>query len=1105
MASRSSPTSFSAITGSGGGSFPAAGGDPAVATSPPRTTAAASLFRVIAHLRAGRGALPSRRARASPGALWERDRPGGVTGNGTDEGPRLRRGVSSERREGRPLSRSETEDEAVYDEYLAACAAGRPEDPAAVLARHPDLGAAVRTRIEELWRIRSRHAAAGGSRTLDRLGPYRLVERLDAGGMGTVHRAVREPDGAEVAVKVLRPELAASATALERLRREALALSRVRHPNVVRVLEFAQDGPTSYLVLELVPGRGLERIVAEAAARGELLPAERVVRWGAALARGLDAAHREGVVHRDVKPSNVHVRPDDAPMLLDFGIAQVPERTPGALTTTFAGSPFYAAPEQLTGEPVDGRTDVYGLCATLYQCLTGRVPFASDRFEEVMRRTLTEEPVPVRRLAPHVPRDVETVVLAGLEKDRARRPATAADLAEDLEAALRGARIRSRRPGIARSLGRRVRARPVAAAVAAVIVLGGVGVAVGSAAVGWAERARIREEAGEALREATARTDLYVADPERRVRLEVAVRDAESALTARWLPDDEVERLDAQARELRQVQRERDTEVLRIVSILDRAERLAPDLEGIAAARARLHLIRWREANAAGDATGAAFHRDMVERAEPGGTAAREVSSSAHLTVVPDPPDAEIHLFRVVLRDELLPGGGNRLVPVPWRGGVPELPPSPWALRVGRSAFGGLEGTHIVRVAGHWIESCVLVDGSRKPLQPLDRLVAIGGVAVHDVADARRLGADGPQRAFRFARGEETIEASATSLDALGARPIAPSDAARTGDVQVTLWRDGRLAEGRLPGPLELRVTAAPLLEGPLSRVAPEEASSLRLPPGEYLVLLRAKGRIDTRVPLRLAVPGAHTVSVRLPREDERPPGCVRVLSRDWEGGSGWIQEREVTAAEYLEFLNDPATRAAIDASAAPVLVPRHEVDPPLWPRGGDGAFRLPPGTESLHPVLGVSYEDAKAYAAWLSRRAAAAGEPWRYRLPRGGEWTSAGGSALLRRFPFGPTFRPRWAGSCFSRPYPAPEPVLSHPVDESPFGVFDLCGSAMEWCDDWYDEPRGLRRLCGGSWAQGWPDALAIWAPRGARPDRADREFGFRLVGERADAGGGR
>ncbi len=998
------------------------------------------------------------------------------------------------------MSRSDTRDEAVYDEYLAACAAGRPEDPAAVVARHPDLGPAVRSRIEELWSIRPRRAVAA-SRSLDRLGPYRLVERLDAGGMGTVFRAVREPDGAEVAVKVLRPELAASATALERLRREALALSRVRHPNVVRVLEFGQEGETSYLALELVPGRGLDRIVADASARGELVAVDRVVRWGAALARGLAAAHREGVVHRDVKPSNVHVRPDDAPMLLDFGIAQVPESTPGALTTTFAGSPFYAAPEQLTGEPSDGRTDVYGLCATLYQCLTGRVPFASDRFEEVLRRTLVEEPVPVRRLAPHVPRDVETIVLAGLEKDPSRRPQSAEALADDLERALRGERIRSRRPGPVRALLRHARRHPVAAGTAALVVLTVCGGIALSAAMRSAAQARIRDEAREAVREATLLTDAYEADPGRESALAVAVRQGEAGLISRWFADDEVARLNEQVRGLDAIRRERDSRFLRILSHLDRAERLAPDVDGLAAARARLHLIGWRAAAAAGDDAAAAVQRQMVERADPAGPAAREVSGSADVQFVADPPDAEVHLFRVVLRDELEPRGGRRLVPVPWRGPIEGLPPSPWALRIARGSGDVPEGAHVVRLAGHLIESCVLVDATGPPLRALDRIVSIDGVSVHDVADAVRLGSDAPERAFAFVRGDGTpIELCGRSLAELGATPLSPADAARRGGVAAALWRDGTLRDVVLPAGLDVRATAAPLLDGPASLFAAAASASARVPPGEYVFLFRREGRLDVRGGVQFVVARPNVVKRRLPLPAERPAGCVLVPGP--VGEDVWIQEREVTAGEYLEFLRDPASRAAIDASRAQVLVPRHEIDPPLWPRDADGTFRLPEGTRPDHPVLGVSFDDAVAYAAWRTARAAASGEPWTYRLPRREEWIGAAGAHLHRTFPFGPTFRPRWASSCFSRPYPAPEPVLSYPVDESPYGVFDLCGSAMEWCDEWFDEPRGLRQVRGGSWAQGATDWLRIWAPRGARPDRADREFGFRLVVEPATRG---
>lgn len=938
------------------------------------------------------------------------------------------------------MSGSDTRDEAVYDAYLEACAAGTAEDPAAVRRRHPDLGPAVAERIEALWRIRLRSATTAAPPR--RLGAYRLLERIDGGGMGTVSRAVCVDDGSEAAVKVLRPELASSRTALERFRREAVALSRVRHVNVVRVLAFGEEGTAAYLAMELVPGRGLERIVADATARGELLAVDRVARWGAALARGLAAAHREGVVHRDVKPSNVIVRPDDVPVLLDFGIAQVPEATPGALTTTFAGSPFYAAPEQLVGGTTDGRTDVYGLCATLYQCLTGRVPFASDRFEEVRRRTLDEDPVPVRRLAPGVPRALEIVVLAGLEKEPARRPQTADVLAEELDRALTGGRIRSRPAGFLRRTARSARRHPRVSAALALASLAAAGLGIGAASVRSAERRRVLDEARGALAEAERAIARTAGAPGRLAELEVAVGQAEALLTARWLPDDVISRLDADARDLDRARREHDAELRTILSALDRAERLAPGLDGLGAARAAFHAARWRERTAAGDAAAAAFEREQALRADPEGPAAREFARGAVLRIAPDPPDADVHLFRVVPRDEIVPSSGRFLVPVPARGTPAAIDGAPWALRVVRGAGDVPEGSHILSIEGRPVESAW----------------------------------------------------------SAGAAPV---ERATRGGVAATVWRDGALRELVLPPGLEVRATAAPLLEGSASRIAAAEWNALELPPGEYVVLLRHPERIDVRAPLRLALPGTYEVALRLPLPEERPDGCVLVRSPEWESGSGWIQEREVTAGEYLEFLDDPATRARIDASPTPVLVPRHEVDPPLWPRGADGRFRLPDGTTPDHPVLGVSYDDAEAYARWRSARAEAAGEPWRFRLPLGGEWVSAGGSHLMRRFPFGPTFRPRWASSCFTGPYPAPVPVLSHPVDESAFGVFDLCGSAMEWCGDWYGAPRGLRRLRGGSWAQGDPDALTVWAPHGARPDRADREFGFRLVVERVAADG--
>jgi hypothetical protein len=998
----------------------------------------------------------------------------------------------------------DTRDEAVYDAYLAASAVGAAESPDAVFARHPGLGAEVRSRIEALWLATSlRGVGTPAPRELDRLGPYRLLERLDSGGMGTVFRAERDPDGAPFAVKVLRPELSGSATAAERLRREALALAKVRHPSVVRVHGFGEDRGVWYLVLDLVPGRGLDEVLAEASSKGERLDAARVVRWGTALARGLQAAHDAGVIHRDVKPSNVLLRPDDTPLLLDFGIATVPDRTPGVLTTSFAGSPFYAAPEQITGAAADGRADVYGLCATLHECLTGVVPFGGDRFETVMRRVLLESPVPVRRLVPGLPAALETVLLAGLEKDPARRPASAAALADDLEAAMAGGRVRARRPGPVRRLVRWSRARPWAAVGVFLFAAASVGTPVTLEVSRRNAAERTRGEARAAVDEAWVIAGALVSSGKRVRELSHELYVAQTTFAQEWIPDSELELLADREQRLDVLRRDRDGALHRGLALLDRADRLAPGLEGIAPARAALYLQRWKEAADAGDSTAAEVYRGLVARSDPGGAAEREMEGTTAVRIVPHPSDAEVHLFRVVLRSEILPGGGQRLVPVPLRGPPEGIPPAPWALRVVDGAGGVAGGDHVLAIAGHGIEGCVLAATAKPPLRNLDRLLSVGGIPVRDVADARRLGAEGPERLFAFEREGARVEVPGASLAALGVSPVAPVDAARAGGVPATLWMDGKRVEAALPAGLGLRVTAAPLLPGPRSLVARGDTGWLRLPPGDYAILLRREGLLDTREYVALRKPGAGTtLEARMPEPRERPPGCVRAVI--WPGfalrpetDACWIRERETTAGEYLEFLNDPETLRAVDAAARPILVPRHEVDPPLWPRGTDGRFSLPRGTEADHPVLGVSFDDAVAYARWLSARAAERGEPWTWRLPTRREWTHAAGGATSRAYVFGPRFHPRWASSCHSRPAPAPEPVGSYPIDESPYGVFDACGSAMEWIDDWYDEPRGLRRIGGGSWAQGLQAAFLIHAPRGARPDRADREFGFRLVAE--------
>ncbi len=272
---------------------------------------------------------------------------------------------------------------------------------------------------------------------------YIVLEKLGEGGMGTVYKARDPLEGRVVALKTLRDWRGGDESDRERFLREARAASGLDHPGIVRVLALydAQDPP--FFVMEYVVGVPLKD-------RMRLLAPAEAARAIAKVARAIDYAHAQGVVHRDLKPSNILFGGDGEPRILDFGVAGFLDAAQTRLTRVgeFLGTPAYAAPEQFEpGARIGPETDVYALGAILYELLAGRPPFEGANLREIVGRILQGDPPLPRNLAPGVPEPLQRVCLKAIEKNPAKRYATAADLAEDLERFLDGEEV-SARPAI---------------------------------------------------------------------------------------------------------------------------------------------------------------------------------------------------------------------------------------------------------------------------------------------------------------------------------------------------------------------------------------------------------------------------------------------------------------------------------------------------------------------------------------------------------------------------------------------------------------------------------------------------------------------------------
>lgn len=397
----------------------------------------------------------------------------------------------------------------VAEEFADRLRRGERPSVSDYAAKHPEHADQIRqvlpavAQMEQLKRFRRSASVSAEEHLPDRLGDFRIVRELGRGGMGVVFEAVQESLGRRVALKVLAAHAQLHPERRERFIREAKAAAGLHHTNIVPVFGVGEQDGLPYYVMQLIPGHGLNALISRwkdlskrdtraVAALGDTTviskgsalndlprhPEPEVPRpsigpvagdWnliasiGQQVAQALFYAHQKGVLHRDVKPANLLLDDRNEVWVVDFGLAKLANDERLTTTGHIVGTLQYLAPECLHGTS-DARSDVYGLGATMYELLTLSAPVEGDSPVQIMKRIAESTPVPPRKLNPHIPRDLETIVLKAMSRDPARRYASARLLAEDLQAFLEDRPIRARRESAPERAWRWARQHPAVAA-----------------------------------------------------------------------------------------------------------------------------------------------------------------------------------------------------------------------------------------------------------------------------------------------------------------------------------------------------------------------------------------------------------------------------------------------------------------------------------------------------------------------------------------------------------------------------------------------------------------------------------------------------------------